>query len=206
MTQLERERILTLTYDELWEKLWGPVKDGFQAYRAEKEQGRQKLEALRNGTPSLEAIIKESPPPFDTPEWGFPKGRKNMYETEYACAIRETWEETNIKESLIVPIQNMEPITELFTGSNGIEYCHKYFIAHTVHGIGEESVATASLTNEHIQHEVGDIRWCNIDEALSLIRVDNSAKRNILLRVNNILKKFCPLQVTSVSIDVPLKL
>jgi len=195
MTQLERDRILTLPYDDLWEKLWGPVKDGFQSYRTEKEQGRQKLEALRTGTPSLETLIKELPPPFHTPEWGFPKGRKNMHESEYACAIRETWEETNIKEKDIVMVQNMEPITEVFTGSNGIQYCHKYFIANTLHGVGEESVLSASQTNQYIQHEVGDIRWCRLDQALSLIRVDNSEKRDVLLRIDRLLTCFCPLQL-----------
>jgi 8-oxo-dGTP pyrophosphatase MutT (NUDIX family) len=198
MTQIERDRILTLPYDELWEKLWGPTKDGFQSYRNEKEQGRQKLEALRNGTPSLQTLMEGLPEPFDTPEWGFPKGRKNMHESEYACAIRETWEETNIKENQIVPVQNMEPITEIFTGSNGIEYCHKYFIAYTLHGIGEESVAVASETNQHIQHEVGDIRWCSLEKALSLIRKDDPQKRDVLLRIDAVLKGFCPLQLGSV--------
>ena len=195
MTKVERDRILTLPYDDLWEKLWGPVKDGFQSYRNEKEQGRQKLEALRNGTPSLETLMKDVTEPFHTPEWGFPKGRKNMHESEYACAIRETWEETNIKENQIIPVQNIEPITELFTGSNGVEYCHKYFIACTLHGVGEESVASASATNEHIQHEVGDSRWCSLDEALSLIRKDDAQKRDVLLRIDAVLKGFCPLQL-----------
>jgi len=193
MTKVERDRILTLSYDELWENLWGPAKDGFQSYRNEKEQGRQKLEALRAGTPSLQKLIEDSPPPFTTPEWGFPKGRKNMHESEYACAVRETWEETNIKEKQLIPVHNMEPITEVFTGSNGVEYCHKYFIAYTLHGVGEESVASASKTNEHIQQEVGDIRWCSLEEALTLIRPDNSEKRDVLLRVDAVLKGFCPL-------------
>jgi 8-oxo-dGTP pyrophosphatase MutT (NUDIX family) len=107
--------------------------------------------------------------------------------------VRETWEETNIKEKQLIPVHNMEPITEVFTGSNGVEYCHKYFIAYTLHGVGEESVASASKTNEHIQQEVGDIRWCSLEEALTLIRPDNSEKRDVLLRVDAVLKGFCPL-------------
>ena len=200
MTKVERDKILNLPYDDLWENLWGPAKDGFQSYRIEKEQGRQKLEALRSGTPSLQSLMQDLAEPFDTPEWGFPKGRKNMHESEYACAVRETWEETNIKENEMSPIQNIEPITEVFTGSNGIKYCHKYFIAHTLHGIGEESVASASQTNEHIQHEVGDIRWCSLEKALSLIRTDDSQKRDVLLRVNAVLTMFCPLQLGPVSL------
>jgi 8-oxo-dGTP pyrophosphatase MutT (NUDIX family) len=195
MTLGEREKINTMPYDQLWEELWGPAKDGFQAYRNEKEQGRQKLEALRSGTPSLASLIAEADAPFDTPEWGFPKGRKNTHENEYACALRETWEETNIKESEITTIHNMEPISEMFTGSNGVQYCHKYFIAYTTHGVGEENIHTAAKTNEHIQREVGDIRWCSFDDAMTLIRKENPEKRDILLRVDKILKIACPLQI-----------
>lgn len=195
MTAAERQKLLTVPYDELWENLWGPTRDAQNTYRHEKEQGRQKLDALRSGTPSLDTLIKESNTLFDTPEWGFPKGRKNINETEHACALRETWEETNIKSADIVTIDNMDPVTEVFTGSNGIQYCHKYYIAYTSQGIGEESVELASKTNEHIKREVGDIQWCSFDKAMSLIRTENPEKRDVLLRVNNILQKFCALQV-----------
>jgi 8-oxo-dGTP pyrophosphatase MutT (NUDIX family) len=195
MTAIERAKILSMPYDELWDNLWGPIKEGFQAYRSEKEQGRQKLDALRLGTPSLKELIDESPEAFSTPEWGFPKGRKNVNENEYSCALRETWEETNIKEKDICIIQNMELISETFTGSNGIDYCHKYFIGYTLQGIGEEGLEVAAKTNDHIHREIGDIRWCTFDAAMLLIRKENPEKRDILLRVNTLLKKFCPLQL-----------
>lgn len=198
MTATEREKIRTQSFDDLWEGLWGPSKDGFHAYKHEKEQGRQKLDALRAGTPSLETLLNEAPPAFDTPEWGFPKGRKNLNESEYACAMRETWEETNILEKEIIPIRNLEPITETFVGSNGIAYCHKYFIGYALHGVGEEKISVASTTNEYIQSEVGDIRWCPIEEALKRIRPENPEKRDVLLRVDAILKQFCPLQLGSI--------
>jgi len=202
MTASERYRVLNGVYNELWDDLWGPSKDGMNNYRHEKEQGRQKLDALRSGTPSLETIIKECGPPFDTPEWGFPKGRKNVNETQQACALRETWEETNIKPAQVVIINNMDPVIELFTGSNGVEYCHKYYIAYTGPGVGEESVEFAAKTNEHIKREVGDIRWCSLDTALSLIRKENPEKRDVLLRVDKIIKKFCPLQVGPLTIGL----
>ena len=197
MTMAEREKLLTTPYDELWENLWGPARDAHNNYRHEKEQGRLKLEALRLGSPSLQTILNESAQSFTTPEWGFPKGRKNVNESEHTCALRETWEETNIKSKQICTIDNMDPITEEFTGSNGIEYCHKYYLAYTTHGVGEESVEVAAKTNEHIKREVGDIRWCSFEEAMSLIRKENPEKREVLLRVDTILKKFCPLQLGS---------
>jgi 8-oxo-dGTP pyrophosphatase MutT (NUDIX family) len=193
MTQHERDKVISMDFDEMWESLWGPLKEGSVSYKQEKEQSRAKLEVLRSGTPSLEQIVKESPAPYDTPEWGFPKGRKNMNESDYACAIRETWEETNINESDITIVRNLEPITENFTGSNGVPYTHKYFIAYALHGVGEETVPVAGTNNEHIQREVGDIQWCNIHKALELIRPENPEKRDVLLRVHTILKHYCPI-------------
>lgn len=194
-TRGEREKLMTKTFDELWENVWGPSKEGNHSYRHEKEQGRQKLDALRAGTPSLETLIKEAAAPQETPEWGFPKGRKNLHESEYACAMRETWEETNIAEKDIFPIRNMEPIAERFVGSNGVSYVHKYFIAYAPEGVGEEGIEVASRTNEHIQREVGDIRWFSLKDALTHIRVENPEKRDLLLRVNAIVTSYCPLQL-----------
>ena len=194
-TASERQRLLDLPYDKLWEDLWGPPKEGQPLYRHEKEQGEYKIEQLRNGTPSLKTLIEESPPPFDTPEWGFPKGRKNNTETDYACAMREMWEETNIKESDLILIRNMDPVTETFVGSNGISYCHKYFIAYAPPGVGEESLETASTTNEHIKQEVGDMKWLPIEKAVEKIRDTNSEKRDVLLRIHGLLKKYCPLYI-----------
>ena len=38
-TRGEREKLLTKTFDELWENVWGPAKEGNHSYRHEKEQG-----------------------------------------------------------------------------------------------------------------------------------------------------------------------
>jgi 8-oxo-dGTP pyrophosphatase MutT (NUDIX family) len=107
--------------------------------------------------------------------------------------MRETWEETNIRESNIIPIRNMDPIAERFVGSNGIPYCHKYFLAFAPTGVGEQSVEEAAKTNEYIQREVGDIRWCSLEEALSRIRPEHKEKQDVLLRVHSILHRYCPL-------------
>ena len=107
--------------------------------------------------------------------------------------MREMWEETNIKESELILIRNMDPITESFVGSNGISYCHKYFIAYAPQGVGEESLDAASQANEHIKREVGDFKWLAIDKAVEKIRSTNTEKRAVLLRIHGLLKKYCPL-------------
>ena len=194
MTGEEREKLLTKPFDELWEELWGPPKEGTHAYKNEKEQARQKLEALR---PSLADLIDESGSPWDTPEWGFPKGRRELGESEYACAMREMWEETNILERDIVPIRNMEPLTETFYGTNNVKYCHKYYMAYAPPGIGEEGLETAAIVNSFIKREVGRIQWLPYEKAVSIIRPANTEKREVLLRANKLLQTYCPLALFS---------
>jgi len=198
MTVAERAMLKSATFDELWDAVWGPSVECSNTYKHEKEQGRMKLEALRSGTPSLNSILEEETTVWETPEWGFPKGRKNMYENEYDCAVREMWEETNISEKQIIHIKNLEPISETFTGTNGVQYCHKYFVALIPPNVGLQTVAAASVTNEHIAREVGDMKWLSFADANRLIRDENKEKRELLLRVHNLFASYCPIQLASI--------
>jgi 8-oxo-dGTP pyrophosphatase MutT (NUDIX family) len=191
MTESEHNRILTLSFDTLWEQLWGAPMEGVNHYRNEKEVSRKKLEDLKSGTPSLESMIHDITQKWSTPEWGFPKGRRDVGESEYMCSIRELREETGLTEKDIIPIKNMEPIHEVFFGSNRVQYCHKYYIFFSP---GEKEIMY-DKTNPHMYREIGDIRWCSLEQGLHLIRPDNVEKREILLRVSSILRKYCPLRL-----------
>jgi 8-oxo-dGTP pyrophosphatase MutT (NUDIX family) len=195
MTMAERERLLTQPFDVLWDDLWGVPREGNHAYRNERDQARQKLDQLRNGNPSLEALCKAIPAPFITPEWGFPKGRRDMHENEYACAMREFREETNISPSDVQTIRNLEPLSEVFRGTNSVRYCHKYFIAYTPSRVADLVCLPPPGINSQMSQEVGDIRWCSLEECLALIRPINVEKRNIILRVDALLKEFYPVRL-----------
>ena len=199
MTVLEKTMLQNATYDELWESIWGPSLETPNKYKGENEQGRVKIESLRSGTPSLKDIIEEDKSNWETPEWGFPKGRKNMYESDYECAMREMWEETNIRQRQIIHIKNLDPISESFTGTNGIEYCHKYFVAFAPPDITLESVEEASKTNEHIAREVGNIKWVTFEEGMSLIRDENKEKRELLLQVHQMFSSYCPIHLAPIT-------
>ena len=191
MTQSEQERLLTLPFDTLWEQLWGPPMEGTNHYRHEKEVSRKKLEDLKSGTPSLESMTKIVSQKWTTPEWGFPKGRRDIGESEYMCSLRELREETGMTDADVIPIKNMETIQEVFFGSNRIQYCHKYYIFYAP----EEKEIVYDKTNPHMFQEIGDIRWCSLEEGLQLIRPDNVEKREVLLRVSGLLRKYCPLRL-----------
>jgi 8-oxo-dGTP pyrophosphatase MutT (NUDIX family) len=193
MTAREREKLLREPFDRLWEELWGPIQEGSHSYRNEREQARAKLEALRTGTPSLEELMARAGDAWDTPEWGFPKGRRDMHESEFTCAMREMWEETNIRERDVFVIRGMEPLEEEFRGSNDVVYLHKYYMTYVPPGKGEQTYEQVIRDNAHVRREIGDIRWCSLDEAVSLIRPENEAKKKVLLRASHLLHHFCPI-------------
>ncbi len=204
-TQTEREKLLTLSFEQLWTDLWGATNEkGSHAYRNEKEASRSKFEVLRTGyvleggeEVSLAKLLSEIPDVWDTPEWGFPKGRLDSFETEFACAMREVKEETGLTLQDFIPIRNLHPIQETFFGSNHIHYCHKYFLAYmpTIKDIGIDT------NNAHMVREIGNIRWFSLDDALRIIRPDNVEKKEILLKASSLLRNYCPLRFSTPKVD-----
>ena len=199
MTVNERGRFLTLSFQQLWDDLWGSDRANIQ-YRQEKEMSRSKMEQLREFgivdekgvRRSLVDLFESFGSGWQTPEWGFPKGRRDPYETERACAFREMFEETGILEKDIIPVKNLEPISETFFGSNSVQYCHKYWLAYMP---SNTTTLPENDFTEHMKREVGGIGWFSLEAAIAKIRPDNVEKREILLKASSILRNYCPLLV-----------
>jgi 8-oxo-dGTP pyrophosphatase MutT (NUDIX family) len=176
MTLAERVRLLTRPFAELWRELWnGPAS---RRYHAEYEQARAKFEILRvggGGRRALASYCEASPTVWVEAEWGFPKGRRSSTETEIACALRETWEEAGIRPAELRLLPG-EPLLEEFRGSNGICYRHRYWLAEAA----ADLEVRVDPGNADQQREVGDVRWCSLEEALRLIRPYNTEKRAVL--------------------------
>ena len=198
MTEEERKKLLTQSFDELWVGLWGETDQG-NSYRSEKETSRTKLETLKAGYKKegteevicLQDLHTAVPVRWETPEWGFPKGRRDPHESEFQCAMREAHEETGIMEKDILPIRNLLPIQESFFGSNGVHYCHKYYISH----IAETVEVKMDTENLDMLREIGNIGWFSLDDALRMIRSDNIEKREILLKASSLLRNYSPLRL-----------
>ena len=116
------------------------------------------------------------------PEWGFAKGRRNYQEKNIVCALREFEEETGYNSNLLTLIQNLEPLEEVFTGSNHKSYKHIYYLANL------ENIPTVNVDFQ--KSEVSEMKWLTFEEAIQKIRPYNIEKIEILKRVNKLLLNY----------------
>lgn len=188
MTDEEKRKLCELPFEELWDEMWGADCKAAQ-FRNDKEISKSKLMTLRSATPSLKELIDQCGTHWLTPEWGFPKGRRDPHEGDLDCALREMFEETGLKREEVVVIGNMEPVSETFFGSNHVHYCHKYYVVFVPDG----SQVRYREDNHHMKREIGALGWFKLNEALEKIRPENTEKREVLLRLGTLLRNFCPL-------------
>jgi 8-oxo-dGTP pyrophosphatase MutT (NUDIX family) len=128
-----------------------------------------------------------------SPEWGFPKGKRNHKETPLMCAQRELKEETNLDLAAVVAAATaavaLPPppqFVETFIGSNGVRYEHIYYLAKC-RDANTPLVCDPQNANQVV--EIGDIGWFSYDECLKLFREKDYAKKNVLAQVHSIVTK-----------------
>jgi len=186
MTIEERGRLLSLPFDKLWENLW--YSQITRQFRNEYEQAKRTFESIKqtgdiNGK-LLTRYIDECQTSWTDAEWGFPKGRRSVHETEINCALREFGEETGIDKTLVNILKDEKPLYEEYVGTNGIPYKQVYFIG----SCSEGTVAEILPNNKIMRREVGNIGWFPYEEALQKIRETNVEKRKVLNLLNERLK------------------
>jgi 8-oxo-dGTP pyrophosphatase MutT (NUDIX family) len=200
ITSSEHKKLLTNDFDSLWSELWGTPKEQSLNYKNDKESSKIKFNLLKEGVQdlscnkivTLQSMIDEIKEPWLSPEWGFPKGRRDPREYELQCAFRELFEETGIVENDVLFVRNLEPITETFFGSNHIHYCHKYYIMF----YNSQKEVKYDSTNKFMAQEIGDVNWFTLEECLKKIRPENIEKKEVLLRASSMLRGYCPLRYT----------
>ena len=190
MTQNEQDQLISMSFTELWHSVWGE-NSNLKSHKNNYDTSEKKYAQIEN---RLEQLIKENPSKWIAPEWGFPKGRRNPYETDINCAIREFQEETGLKRGDFTIIQNALPISETFFGSNQVHYCHKYYIAICNNTVEVEM----NIDNPHMTREIGAIEWCSLDDAIYKIRPDNVEKREILCKAGKIMRNFHPIIINEI--------
>jgi 8-oxo-dGTP pyrophosphatase MutT (NUDIX family) len=189
MTFDERNMIIQYDFDYLWNKLW--MKQDNKQYHNEYDSSKKKFNILKEGIfnkdilTSLYTLNSNNKLLWYEPEWGFPKGRRNLKETNRECAIREFEEETGIVHDEYTMIYQIEPLEELFSGSNNIRYKHIYYVAIAKDNINNNF--TIDKYNFNQVSEISNIKWYSYKECMNIIRNYNIEKKNVLEKLHKTL-------------------
>jgi len=181
MTLEEKQRLLKMNFDEIWDRMWMNKKS--RIYKNEYENAKKKFNSI-----DVKNMIKDSinETKWTSTEFSIPKGRRNNSENYIDCALREFSEETGIKKNQVKKIINKRvPLEEVFYGSNGIAYSHVYYIAE----INTEYIPEIDYTNILQAGEIKNINWFSYKQAMNIFRNYESSKRAIIHKVHKIIEK-----------------
>ena len=174
MVNSEIKDILQFNFEYLWNDLWRQnIENKF--YKNEYQESKNKFNYLKNEK-TFSLIINNIKPLYDTPEWGYPKGRRIYLEKNINCACREFEEETSLTKDSYTLISNIPPIQEIFYGTNNILYKHIYYFALC------DSDIKVNLNQNNLNQieEIGDIGWFDYNECRKLIRTYHYERQKIL--------------------------
>ena len=195
----ERKRVMEDDYETLWRKLWGiSTEPEEHSYKSDFYKGRDKFHKLVSGSTiqhsgqtssqySLRSLLENATEPYSGSEWEFPKGRRNVGETNRECAIREFQEETNYTTNDYELIDNIAPLDEEYMGENHIRYKHVYYMGmlrnyRPVPGLSESNLDQIN--------EIKDIQWLTEKEAMHKIRDYQNTRKQVVSRVFEIVNNF----------------
>ena len=166
MNDAEIKLIQENDFDFLWGSLWNCVGIGNLKYKYEYTNSKNKFMYLKEHYTNDNFVNSE----YKQNEWGFPKGRREKYETNINCALREMEEETALNKNNFFIFDNTEQITEIMKGTNNIIYEHNYFVAYIYN----------FLNNNVNNNEVAQIKLCTMEECMERIRPYHLEKIKIL--------------------------
>ena len=173
MTHLELEEIRKNNFEKLWNSLWNNCDNKY--FKHEFEESLRKYNYIKSSI-KFDTFLDNIKIRFDTPEWGFPKGRRLYLEKNIDCACREFEEETSLSKDDYVIINNIPPINEVFYGTNNILYKHIYYFALCKSDISVKLDKDNVIQND----EIGDINFFNYTNAYNVIRNYHNERQNIL--------------------------
>jgi len=205
MTSGERERIATESFDSLWHGFWQC--DHNRSFMKEYEQSKSRFTMLCRGYMlrppgssadkqqqqqqqqpvllSLAVVLASTVAKHDDTEFGFPKGRRNINESNIQCALREFAEETGVLASDASVLPDCAPVEEVFTGSNNVRYQHIYFLAELRSGSRAwADIGTLPVSDPVQLREVKAVGWFDAAGVLARIRPENAERREMFKRVH----------------------
>jgi 8-oxo-dGTP pyrophosphatase MutT (NUDIX family) len=206
MTICERNMILTKPFEDIWNYVWyqcdinthinttndiKDINDNNNRNSKEFNESRLKFNCI-NDANFLKNYIMSINSIYNEQEWGFPKGRRKMRETDIDCAVREFFEETRIKKEDLSIITDIVPFEEIFFGTNGIMYKHLYYVSKLTNL--DVSIKIDPLCLEQVR-EIRSIKWYNYNEVISHIKLYNTERIELFKFAN---KKICEYEKISI--------
>lgn len=202
MTEEERNELQTMSFSDIWMKLWNVT--NCHHFEREYNESKRKFDILKKGYIidrgaenggymhfSLDYVLENTKSSIKESEWGFPKGRRNINETDVTCALREFSEETSMKMKYI-KVDQRTRLEETFVGSNKIKYKHIYYLASCP---PPNIVTDKMLFTSDIRHKIFDIneikyvKWFRYHEGQKMIREQNIDRKYLFRNVNQIVLK-----------------
>ena len=187
MTNSEKNLLLKKQFDDIWNYVWYQNNNLNIKYTAEYIESKNKFEYLHNNN-ILPNIINNLMHVIDQEqEWGFPKGRRKLKESDLDCAIREFCEETRLTSNDIQILSDIIPFEEIFFGTNNVLYKHTYYIAKLKNNDTSVSIDETCLEQ---MREVRALNWFTYDEVVKHIKLYNIERHHIIQKANTIIKNY----------------
>ena len=180
MSNNEINMIKEKDFSKLWNNLWNKTAKK-KIYHKEYMQSIDKFNKLIKTNKLDELLLIKSK--FETPEWEFPKGRKNINEKNLDCAIREIKEETTLDKSSYTIINLVNCFQDIFIGTNDILYKHIYYLSILNNNI--------EISNNKENKEVNDIKFVTIDNISNYIRYYNKSKIDLINKIFLLIINLC---------------
>jgi len=174
MSPYEIEQIINNDFETLWNELWQKTAKN-KAFQKEFEISQKKFNLIKTSNNLLDLINFKKL--YETPEWGFPKGRRDKNEKNLDCALREFKEETGINQDNYIILNRLNTIEETVIGLEKSIFKLVYYI-----GLSYEETKLEMIT-EHQKYEIGDMKWMTYEEILPIIREYYNEKIKIIHKV-----------------------
>ena len=112
----EKVKLVENDFDTLWKQLWIHTETINPRIKKEYVKSKENFDLLKKGITidgvkiTLQILIDKIKTNYENNEWEIPKGRRKSLENNKECAIREFYEETNIKNDQYNLYNNTIPL------------------------------------------------------------------------------------------------
>ena len=187
MTLNEKNLLTNKQFDEIWNYAWYQNNASNIKHTTEYIESKHKFEYLMSNN-ILSSITNNVMHVVDQEqEWGFPKGRRKLKESDIDCAVREFCEETRLTSNDIQILDDILPFEEIFFGTNNVLYKHTYYIAK----IKDKDIPISVDQNCVEQmREVRALNWFCYEEVLQRIKLYNIERHQIIQKTHSIIMDY----------------